>query len=138
LKVIFIVGLPGSGKTHHARVLQQINKDYVLIDDVSVNKLEMFIKALNGSTDIIATDPWLCDPKSRENAVKMVLKHNPLARIHWVFFENDPVKCHKNVDFRNDGRKVGNLIDSLTQVYRFTNGENTEILTIKEMKGEKV
>lgn len=132
--ILFIVGLPGSGKTRLAR---KINRDsngkYVIINDPKdfSKDVEPFL-----NDDIIITDPNLCFEKNRINAIKKIKSLNSEAKIDWIFFENDPTNCLINSDIRNRVnsislkpiRKVESFIKNLSKYY--TIPENSNIVSV--------
>lgn len=64
---------------------------------------------------IVVADSFLCRANERANAERFFkeMGHD----VEWIFFENDPAKCLINVDYRNDGRKVKDLIEILSKEY---------------------
>lgn len=113
--VLFIVGLPGSGKTTFAK---NISNGYRLIDD-PVN----FIKDVKPYLDenLIITDPSLCIESNRVSATNMIKSYNPYIKIDWLFFENDPESCILNASGRIN-KKVDNYIKTLSKVYKIPTG----------------
>lgn len=99
--VKFIIGLPGSGKTHLAKELQatSIIAPMMIDDPVLVD-----LTKLNNIVDVIVTDPHLCNPRIRQNAIDTFAKRGYM--IEFIFFENDAEKCIKNVAYRADGRII--------------------------------
>ena len=116
LKIIFLCGLPGSGKTTYGNELAKYNARF--IDDISLigrfNQLEEAIEFLVPT--IIIADVFLCRAEEREKAVKTInrlcakykTKYKTECKteyeVEWIFFENNPEKCLKN------GRRAGRSI----------------------------
>jgi energy-coupling factor transporter ATP-binding protein EcfA2 len=88
--VVFIVGLPGSGKTHLARTLN----GRVLIDDPRRAPI------LIPSTKYVIADPHLCEPGVFLQASRLY----PLA--FYYLFTNDVEQCWLNIQRRDDGRDI--------------------------------
>jgi len=123
MKIVVIVGLPGSGKTILGKELE--SKGYYFIDDISVCGLNKFLDAVKYQIDKIAlSDCFLCKKKDREKCTVFLSKYTD--NIEWIFFENNPQKCYLNVDKRNDGRSVKGLIDILSKEYNIPQ-DNKEI-----------
>ncbi len=130
MEVLFIVGLPGSGKTHLAnRINRDNNNRYTIVDDPT-NFNTQIVPLLNDGRDIIITDPHLCVDKNRESAKNKVHSINDKYKIEWIFFENDPIKCLRNIEHRSDGRKVKNYINQLSKSYIIP--DNSTIIEIWE------
>ncbi len=108
--VVFIVGLPASGKTHLAQAY--VERGYMLFDDPSAEDLKLIRETLQKGQDVVITDPYLCYGGLRARAESELdgYEHK------WVYFENDPQQCHVNARTRPD-KKVDNLIGALTKQY---------------------
>ena len=126
MRVTFIAGLPGSGKTHLAQSLaSQCDPVHVwYVDDItSTDDLvgpfgSAYIKHL------IVTDPHFCRPTTRPLAEGVIWEWYKLP-VHWIFFENNPQQCRRNVMHRiaqGDDRKVMGMIDALTKIYTIPKG----------------
>jgi hypothetical protein len=118
-KLIVITGLPCSGKTYLAKSLLCSNG--VLLDDISLLGLSALRNTV-GQEQIIVTDPFLCREPQRKKAEKWFNEIAVGYEIEWIFFENAPEKCLKNVGHRNDGRLVEKFIKSLSKDYVIPNG----------------
>jgi adenylate kinase family enzyme len=118
-KVILICGLPGSGKTFLGKKLSKsLNIEY--IDDI--NSKDRLVELLNDNKSCIISDPHFVKSNVRILAEEFIAKYN--VNIEWLFFENNPEQCLKNVNKRNDGRKVSSFIKCLTKEYIIPDGVN--------------
>jgi|GEM_PF-6492655 len=101
--IVFVVGLPGSGKANY---LEQLQKSGF----VTINNPDDFEKdiqpVLESPSQIIAiADYNLCFPAYRE---KMVVRIRTLvadAIFRWIYFDNDPIQCLWNL--RASGTRIG-------------------------------
>ena len=113
-RVVLVAGLPGSGKTHYALECLK-DKEGLLIDDIK----DIFIlkDVLEHNRVVYITDPHFCLGGVREKAERLI---NSLAKVQveWVFFENNPDKCKRNVEYRDDGRKVDATLRHLSKHYK--------------------
>lgn len=120
--LIILVGLPGSGKTWYA---QNVLKYDYFIDDPK--GFFDFPTDVNGT--IVIADPHLCSEHLRAKSILPVMY--PKHSIKWIFFENNPEKCRKNVEYRSkngDNRNVLKCIEHLTKLYTIPDG--SEIIEI--------
>ena len=103
MSIVFIIGLPASGKTTLA--LQRY-PNHILIDDPISKPI------IDLTKDYVITDPDLCKPK-----VFDVVK-NLYPEAYYIFFTNDPYQCNENLKKRNDGRNITKeYIDKLSYGY---------------------
>ena len=105
-KIVFIIGLPGSGKTYYGNSLDMEFFDDV--DRVPVPK--------NRTDDFAMAHPVFCDPKALENAIIVTGEEYPDHVIERVYFENDPKQCAKNAKTRKNKQVLG-YIGYLSSVY---------------------
>lgn len=116
--VWFIVGLPGSGKTHLAYDSAKAQGGIVVDDIKDVRELPSTL-----DQRWIITDPNFCKPGTLERAKKMVMDHVATidkqvgVMIFVQYFENNPEQCRKNVRHRNDGREVEGTIRKYEKIY---------------------
>lgn len=135
--VTFLVGLPGSGKTELGKRMLEQDKCATFYDDISYQDQskptstdQLFFEALKRakpSDSFIVADVYLCEKPIRDMAVKTVRTLNPHACIRWIFFENSPEKCIRNVAHRNDGREVIGSIERFSKSYVIPPGPVREI-----------
>jgi hypothetical protein len=126
VRVTFIAGLPGSGKTHLGNCLasQYPAAQVWFVDDITE------LSQLVGShwspniSHMIVTDPHFCRPTTRPLAEGVIWEWYQTP-VEWIFFENNPEQCRKNVRQRiaqGDDRKVMGMIDVLTKIYTIPKG----------------
>lgn len=129
MKITFLVGLPGSGKTYLGELLAANDANVTYLDDISVNgglnELQKAIHVL-GAENIVVSDAFLCRQRDREQAVAVLKKMAPAYALEWVFFENAPEKCLRNADYRNKGlgatRLVTRMIFDMSKEYAIPEG----------------
>jgi len=89
MKIILIVGLPGSGKTHLAHKLAQENH-YFIADDWKMCDIHLLPEC-----DIIITNPNLCKEEYFDKYVlELISRFDP--EFEYIYFENDPEICRIN------------------------------------------
>lgn len=111
-KVMFVIGLPGSGKTYYMENTLK-PKGFTLVDDIENTR-----QIPNDKNLIAISDVNLCVPEICLMAFHSVKSFLPEHNINFLTFENDPEKCKANVKYRNDGRDVMEDIDNLTKIYQ--------------------
>jgi hypothetical protein len=106
VKIVMLIGLPGSGKTYKAET-EYVPKGYALIDDPTDVGLvrEIIQGCLMTDQNVVITDPHLCNAWHRADAIATIEKWVPdTVQVECVYFENDPLKASANVTHRKDGR----------------------------------
>lgn len=109
--ITFIVGMPGSGKTHLATTIADNN--CILVDDIT--GLEQLPEQL--FTSLIVIDVNFCDKDILAKAISTLSKKYNTNSIKIIYFENDGAKCRQNVKYRNDGRLVEGTIRRFEKTY---------------------
>lgn len=128
MKFIFLVGLPGAGKTYYGKQI-----DGLFLDDIcqtcGIGRLkEGFIQQT-----VIVADPSLCLPFNRKCAELIVNQYHPGCEIEWVFWDNNFEQCWVNVEQREDGRKISKYgIKELSKKYAIPIGVNTREVHVKQ------
>ena len=117
MKIILIVGLPGSGKSYLANLLAKDDENSVIIDDISDTAQLPKLANL-----LIITDVNFCQDSVRDLAIHILNKIYPHVSIEWVFFENNSAACRLNVAHRNDGRYVEGTIRRFENEYHIPRG----------------
>lgn len=129
MKITIIIGLPCSGKSYLANKISE-GKIPIIDDDfddkIFVNLLakRYFSKDNQG---YILTYAGLCDQKILDEELIFInncfSNRNPI--IEFIYFENNPEKCMKNLEHRiqnGDFRNVELSIKALTKRYKIPEG----------------
>lgn len=132
MKFIFIVGLPGSGKTHLGRQMSdQLNG--IFLDDICQTCGKGRLKEAFSHQTVIVADPSLCRPINRIFAEAMVKEHHPGCEVEWLYFTNDPDQCWLNIQGRDERLISKRSIYDRSKVYKIP--ENAKIVSV--WKGDK-
>lgn len=115
IKAILIAGLPCSGKTFLAKQLSE-ELDLILIDDPKNIDIYNYISNLiDNNQGFVISDPNFIFSNIRNKLNNFLKGFN--INIEWIYFENNPEQCLKNIPLRNDGRKVEQFIKSFSKQY---------------------
>ncbi len=141
-KIIYIIGLPGSGKTTLGNKLIKNKSHIFFLDDPSVShktqKPENFLKSIPRDTKtVILADPHLVVSK-QEDLIALNKIVYPECKIEFICFENDPEACLANIERRNkkDFRIISvGYMAFLSKTYATNLPEGTK--TIPVYKGRK-
>ena len=111
-KLIWIHGLPGSGKTYLAN---QISKDgdYSILDDIM--DISLIEAEMNKGRDIILSSPYFESFTGMpfESRLRTMLAGTDYD-VEEIWFDNDPEKCIENVKSRKDHKiKPNNLFPEI-------------------------
>jgi hypothetical protein len=102
MRFIFLVGLPGSGKTHYGKRM-----GLPFLDDVTQHGGLEAVQELAKTTDtIVLSDYSFIFPTDRHQAEYVLNYRFPGCKIYYIAFDNDPEKCWANIQFRDDGRVI--------------------------------
>lgn len=133
-KIIFILGLSGSGKTHLSERLEKETGAKVftnlLADDSGLSAL---IKSLREGQDCIIDEVRFCLPAYREQILQSLSQIAGLD-MRWICYENDLETANWNVIHRtNKGDQAGHLDLNLRLHPHYTYPVNAEIVPIQKI-----
>lgn len=109
--LIFMAGLPGSGKT--TRLSQMFQEGWLVFDDYKANafadcskfrdsrKFRALVHALRDGVSCVVADIDFCKSDSRLEAEEAVCEEVAGVTFAWHFFANDPLACDENIRSRN-------------------------------------
>jgi len=121
MKLIIIIGLPGSGKTtYYEEKLKAL--EYEFFDDFisSIVNGQMIKKIENGKTNVCITDPRLCNYETFKRVMKLIEVHINKTDIQLILFENDKDKCLLNASKRAN-KNVNKTIEFNSKIYDLNN-----------------
>lgn len=98
MKVVVIIGIPGSGKTTLAKRLGGL-----LVDDASQHEAELKEALCSDAAKVVITDVNAVY-STREKIERSIKRLNPLAMIEFICFENNADHCWANICSRADNR----------------------------------
>jgi len=112
MKIIFVVGLPGSGKTSYAKTIGGVLVDDPKgLDDFPLERVDL----------LVVSDPMLCVLKTREEGEEVLRERYGDFETEYIFFENDPCQCLSNSQRRKD-KPVEDSIFWLSSMYQIPEG----------------
>lgn len=110
-KIIFLVGLAGSGKTRKGKKMQQ-EDGFVWVDSIehkspdgARKKYQTLIDHLRGGHNCVAEELQTLDPGYRTHIEAELKKEVRNLEVEFWFFEKDLVKATRNVLSRPDDKK---------------------------------
>jgi GTPase SAR1 family protein len=120
-EIIFIVGLPGSGKTTLAYDMLMEDQDHTILrDDYSLHFDKNDLMWNLFAKRVIITDPRLCGVSERD-AITLIEKRYPVydgANFKFIYFDNDPEACIINSRRTPKPGGTEKLINYLTKIYK--------------------
>jgi adenylate kinase family enzyme len=120
-----LVGLPGAGKSTEAKKIRQsitglciedfhacaINNSHAVKDSRHYIKL---IETLQSGHDCVIADIAFCVPERRKALEDTIRNDIPKVLMKYIYFENDPAKCERNIRIRTQ-RKLEKTLEALKE-----------------------
>ena len=121
MKLIIIIGLPGSGKTTYYEEHLKTH-GFIFFDDFisSIFNGKMMKAIETGIDDICITDPRLCNHEIFKKVMKDIESYIDKSNIELVLFENDKNKCLINASKRIN-KNVNRTIEFNSRIYNLDN-----------------
>ena len=125
--VIFVVGLPGSGKTEFIRSMAHPKTEFddykagAFNDDsafTSARRYLELITTLREGRECVISDIDFCRSEARAEAECILRREVPGLHLQWICFENDPAQCVRNARARAESTRR-NLEAELDNIRRY-------------------
>lgn len=116
MKITFIIGLPGSGKS---TFIKQYENDAVIIDDPKKKD----IVNIQETEWLIISDPNFCNKQTLNNAKKYLENKFSNLYFEYIYFENDVENCINNINHRNERMNAIYDVIILSKKYVVPNNE---------------
>ena len=112
-QLLFVVGLPGCGKTTYLKGLKQ--RGWQAFDDFKAcarddsprlrdsQYYEQLISTLAKGYWCVVADIDFCRSQARSEAERVLREDRPSVKFAWYFFENNPERCEANIRRRDRG-----------------------------------
>jgi len=121
MKLIIIIGLPGSGKTTYFHEKLKPLGFQFFDDFVSSMCNGTMIRAIkDGTTDICIADPHLCNYETFLKVMNSIEVYIDKSNISIILFENDKDKCLLNASKRFN-KSVSRTIEFNSRIYDLNN-----------------
>lgn len=132
-QLIFLVGLPGSGKTTYAKDVF-VPEGFELFDDIGISNQgiqALFDHLLEGKKAVV-TDIYSLTTEDRLRILRQLYSAvEPDLNLRWIFFENNADACIKNISKRKDDRLISeDFVRYLAKIY--TIPYNAEVLLVSK------
>jgi len=134
-KLTVVVGLPGAGKSALVTekrcavtglCIEDFHADAIGDSPLIENSrhYRALIEAIRAGHDCVIADIAFCDPQRRDSLHGAVARQIPGVQWEWIYFENAPEKCKRNILRRNRQSLSSDLeaLDRLVRLYRIPDG----------------
>lgn len=128
---VLVGGMPGSGKSYLAKLLQQKYGGHLIDDPTTDNRhaIDAELDKIPADCDLIfITDPFFCLQYVQKLAEEKLEGRFPVCAISWIFLDNNAAQCRMNVAKRNDGRRVEGSIRRFSKEFHFPGTKNALLL----------
>lgn len=120
MRITLICGLPASGKTTYGQELARKLADTTTVAFIDDPDTLQNLPEINQVDVLIISDPFFCLERTRNKSIEILTeKYN--CEMTWIFFENDPIRCHINSK-RREEKKCHGFIDYLSNLYTIPAG----------------
>ena len=143
-QLLFIAGLPGSGKSHWLRTHAPPER-FFIVDDFMAHAYHdigrfahsrwyfPLVFALRAGRDSAISDIAFCDEQRRAEAERVMADAVHQLSYRWIYFENAPSACRHNIelDIRKVGRAGTKRLEALeTWRQEYTIPEGAEVVPV--------
>ncbi len=137
-KLTVVVGLPGAGKSTRLNAMRS-SVSGECFDDFHANALHnsplvedschyrALLRNIRAGRQCVITDIAFCDPARRANLRQVIAREIPNCKMEWIYFENAPDKCRRNIEHRARLGVSGDLdaLETFRHLYCIPDGVTT-------------
>lgn len=82
------------------------------------------LEAIRAGRDCVIADIAFCEPNRKLNLLQAMRAQIPAVNIEWIYFENAPAKCRRNIQRRNRQTVMSELeaLEKFATLYVIPNG----------------
>jgi hypothetical protein len=104
VKLTFVIGLCGSGKTYHSEQLAKETGAELFEGLVEKQQTDLprLLQCLKDGKDCVVEEISFCRPDNREFITRLLSQKVPDAQIEWICIENDLEAANWNVTHRTN------------------------------------
>ncbi len=118
-KIKLLIGLPGASQESFGTQLTKEGFCFLENADFDKENINLYLRQFKGYEFLCLTSIQFIEDKSLTKSIEILKSEFPNAELEFVYFENNPLKCIKNLEYKNHGDNTKNFdyIHDLSKKY---------------------